>query len=71
MLWILETSYQYGIEFYGADCGVALTPITERCFLTMTLALNQCLGACITGPVGVGKTETVKVSAKENIVTGD
>lgn len=60
MVWILDTAYSYGSEFYGTDCGVALTPITERCFLTMSLALNQCMGAHITGPVGVGKTETIR-----------
>ncbi|XP_070190368.1 uncharacterized protein [Littorina saxatilis] len=60
MIWILDTAHHYGTEFYGTDCGVALTPITERCFLTMSMALNQCLGACITGPVGVGKTETIR-----------
>lgn len=61
MLWILDTPYQYGWEFYGADCGAALTPITERCFLSMSMALSRCLGVRITGPVGVGKTETIKV----------
>ncbi|XP_025098007.1 LOW QUALITY PROTEIN: dynein gamma chain, flagellar outer arm-like [Pomacea canaliculata] len=60
MLWILDTPYQYGWEFYGADCGAALTPITERCFLSMSMALSRCLGVRITGPVGVGKTETIK-----------
>ncbi|XP_076466964.1 uncharacterized protein LOC143298129 [Babylonia areolata] len=60
MVWILDTAYSYGTEFYGTDCGVALTPVTERCFVTMAMALNQCLGARITGPVGVGKTETIR-----------
>ena len=64
MLWILDSAYHYGTEFYGTDCGVALTPITERCFLTMSMALNQCLGARIAGPVGVGKTETIRVSVE-------
>ncbi|ESO89151.1 hypothetical protein LOTGIDRAFT_229063 [Lottia gigantea] len=60
LIWILDNSYDYGNEFYGSDIGVALTPLTERCFLTMSQALKQYHGSSITGPVGVGKTETVK-----------
>ncbi|XP_055954873.1 dynein axonemal heavy chain 8-like [Patella vulgata] len=60
LIWILDNHYNYGNEFYGSDVGVALTPMTERCFLTMSQALKQHHGSCVTGPVGVGKTETVK-----------
>ncbi|XP_053397319.1 dynein axonemal heavy chain 5-like isoform X6 [Mercenaria mercenaria] len=60
LIWILDTSYQYGNEFYGMNSGVALTPVTERCFLTMSQALQRYQGSAVTGPVGAGKTETVK-----------
>lgn len=60
LIWILDTPYLYGNEFYGTNAGVALTPVTERCFLTMSQALNNFQGSCVSGPVGVGKTETVK-----------
>ncbi|KAJ8314952.1 hypothetical protein KUTeg_007102 [Tegillarca granosa] len=60
LIWILDTPYSYGNEFYGTDAGVALTPLTEKCFLTMSQALNNFQGSVVTGPVGVGKTETVK-----------
>lgn len=60
LIWILDTPYIYGNEFYGTNAGVALTPVTERCFLTMSQALNNYQGSCVSGPVGVGKTETVK-----------
>ncbi|KAL4232681.1 hypothetical protein ACF0H5_007369 [Mactra antiquata] len=60
LIWILDTSYQYGNEFYGTNTGVALTPITERCFLTMSQALQRYQGSAVTGPVGAGKTETIK-----------
>lgn len=43
------------------NTGVALTPVTERCFLTMSQALQRYQGSAVTGPVGAGKTETVKV----------
>ena len=40
------------------------TPLTEKCFITMTqaLSINQC-GLC-QGPAGTGKSETVKDLAK-------
>ena len=62
LIWILDSSYQYSNEFYGTSTGVALTPMTERCFLTMSQALQKYQGSCVSGPVGVGKTETVKVN---------
>jgi GTPase SAR1 family protein len=62
LIWILDSSYHYCNEFYGADPGVALTPVTDRCFLTMSQALSNVQGSHLCGPGGVGKTETVKVS---------
>lgn len=62
LIWILDTSYHYCNEFYGAEPGVALTPVTDKCFLTMSQALSNVQGSHLCGPVGVGKTETVKVS---------
>ncbi|GFN75495.1 dynein beta chain, ciliary [Plakobranchus ocellatus] len=59
-IWILDSHYEYGKEFYGTDTGVSPTPITEKCFLTMSLALKQMMGSLLIGPPGVGKTETVK-----------
>ena len=33
---MLDTQLPYGCEFYGSDVSLALTPVTERCFLTLT-----------------------------------
>uniref|UniRef100_A0A2C9K4Z2 AAA+ ATPase domain-containing protein n=1 Tax=Biomphalaria glabrata TaxID=6526 RepID=A0A2C9K4Z2_BIOGL len=62
-IWILDSHYEYGTEFYGTDPGVSPTPVTEKCFLTMSLALKQIMGSLLVGPMGpggVGKTETIK-----------
>ena len=33
---MLDSQLPYGHEFYGCDVSLALTPITERCFLCLT-----------------------------------
>ncbi|XP_071504103.1 dynein axonemal heavy chain 5-like [Diadema antillarum] len=57
---ILEERHHYGNEFFGGQSPLVLTPITERCFLTMALCMSQMRGSALTGGTGVGKTETVK-----------
>ncbi|XP_071818739.1 dynein axonemal heavy chain 5-like isoform X4 [Apostichopus japonicus] len=59
-IYIFEDKQSYGNEFFGGQSSLVMTPLTERCFLTLSMCLRQLRGAAITGATGVGKTETVK-----------
>ena len=66
----VDAAFAYGYEYLGAQPRLVVTPVTDRCNLTLTGALHLKLGGAPAGPTGGRSRVRVDCALLTNVPCG-